>query len=136
MPAGTDSGTKVRLKGQGQRHPGGGQAGDLLVTFQVKTDRFFRRDGLDLLCTVPINIAQAVLGTKVRVRTVDGKRVVLKIPPGTQSGKKFRIKGMGVTKNGKRGDQFVEAIVTVPKTLDEAQLEKLREFADAASLKY
>ncbi|NIU79024.1 MAG: molecular chaperone DnaJ, partial [Gammaproteobacteria bacterium] len=104
---GTTSGQKVRLKGQGQRHPNGGAPGDLLVTFQVEPDRFFRRDGMDVLCTVPINLAQALLGTKLKVRTLDGRRVVLKIPPGTQPGRKFRIRGQGVEKNGRRGDQLV-----------------------------
>jgi molecular chaperone DnaJ len=136
VPAGIESGTKVRLKGQGQRHPGGGPAGDLEITFQVKADRFFRREKLDVVCTVPVNIAQAMLGTKVRVKTIDGKKVVLKIPAGTQAGRKFRLKGMGVAKNGKRGDQFVEVNVTIPEKLDEEQREKLEAFADAAGLKY
>jgi molecular chaperone DnaJ len=136
VPAGTDSGTRVRLKGQGQRHRSGGAPGDLLVTFQVKPDRFFTREGLDLICTVPVNFPQAALGTRVRVRTIDGKRVVLRVPPGTQSGRKFRIKGMGVERNGKRGDQFVEITVSVPEKLDSNQAAKLKEFAEAAGLKF
>ena len=88
IPTGTNSGTKVRLKGQGQRHPTGGKMGDLLITFEVKPDRFFRREGNDLTCTVPINLAGATLGTKIRVRTIDGKRVAVRIPAGTQPGRK------------------------------------------------
>jgi DnaJ-class molecular chaperone len=76
VPPGTESGTKVRLKGQGLPGPQGQPAGDLLVTFQVQPDRFFRREGLDIICEVPINLAQAVLGTRLRVRTIDGKKVV------------------------------------------------------------
>ncbi len=133
---GTDSGTRVRLKGQGQRHPAAGPPGDLVVTFQVKRDRFFRRDGLNLVCTVPVNFAQAALGTKIKVRTVDGKHVVLRVPAGTQSGRKFRIKGMGIERNGKRGDQFVEVTVTVPERLDPKQEKKLKEFAEAAGLRF
>ena len=133
---GTDSGTRVRLKGQGQRHPGAGPPGDLVVTFQVTKDRFFRRDGLNLVCTVPVNFAQAALGTKIKVRTVDGKHVVLRVPGGTQSGRKFRIKGMGIERNGKRGDQFVEVTVTVPERLDPKQEKKLKEFAEAAGLRF
>ena len=136
VPPGTDSGGKVRLKGQGQRHPSGGKPGDLVVTFAVKPDRFFRRDGDDLICTVPINLAAATLGTKIRVRTIDGKRVALRLPAGTQPGRKFRVRGMGVERNGKRGDQFVEIDVKIPEKLDERQETLLKDFAEAAGLKY
>lgn len=136
VPTATRSGTKVRLKGQGQRHPTGGASGDLLVTFQVKPDRFFQRDGMDLICTVPINFVQAMLGTKVKVRTIDGKKVILRIPPGTQSGKRFRIKGLGVEKNGKRGDQFVEVTIEVPEKVDESQQQVLKDLAGSLGLKY
>jgi len=134
VPAGTDTGTKVRLKGQGEPAETGGKPGDLLVTFEVEEDRFFRRDGLDLICEVPINLAQAVLGTKVRVRTVDGKKVVLKIPAGTQPGKRFRIRGMGVAKGEKRGDQLVEIRVSMPEQLTPDQEELFRKFASASGL--
>ncbi|MDH5642754.1 MAG: J domain-containing protein, partial [Gemmatimonadota bacterium] len=103
----TENGHKVRLKGQGQRHPSGGKSGDLLVTFKIEPDRFFRRETDDLVCTVPINVAQAVLGTKLKVRTIRGQHVLLRIPKGTQAGRRFRIKGHGVERNGKRGDQLV-----------------------------
>ncbi len=91
---------------------------------------------MDLVCTVPVNYVQAALGTKIKVGTIEGKKVVLKIPGGTQAGQKFRIKGMGIERNGKRGDQFVEVTVTVPEQLDAEQEAKLREFADAAGLQY
>ena len=136
VPAGADNGTKVRLKGQGGAGRPGTPAGDLIVTFQVQPDRFFRRDGLDLICEVPINVAQAALGSKIRVRTVDGKKVVLRIPPGTQTGRKFRIKGMGIEKNGRRGDQLVAVQVKVPEALTGEQEELLRQFAAAAELPY
>ncbi len=136
VPPGTESGQKMRLKGQGQRNPDGGPPGDLLVTFQVQPDRFFRREGLDLHCTVPVNLAQAALGTKLKVRTIDGRSVVLKIPAGTQPGRKFRIKGQGIEKNKRRGDQFVEIAVTVPGKLSAEQEARLKEFADAVGLKY
>jgi molecular chaperone DnaJ len=133
---GTDSGHKVRLKGQGQRNPTGGRAGDLVVTFQVKSDRFFRRDGLNIYCSIPLNLAQAALGTRLQVRTIHGSKVVLRIPPGTQPGRKLRIKGQGVEKNGRRGDQFVEITVSVPKDLTPEQETLLKSFAEAAELKY
>ena len=97
------SGSGVRAS----RAPGGTPAGDLIITFQVQPDRFFRREGLDIVCEVPLNLAQATLGTRLRVRTLDGKKVMLRIPAGTQPGRKFRIKGQGLEKNGRRGDQLV-----------------------------
>jgi molecular chaperone DnaJ len=133
---GTDSGQRVRLKGQGQRNPDGGSTGDLLVTFQVASDRFFRREGLDLHCAVPVNVAQAMLGTRIKVRTIDGRHVVLKVPPGTQPGRKFRIRGQGIQRNEKRGDQIVEISVTIPETLTDEQREALKGFADQTHLKY
>lgn len=136
VPPGTDHAQRIRLKGQGQRHPAGGAPGDLVVTFQVEPDRFFRRDGLDVTCTVPINLAQAVLGTKLRVRTLDGRRVVLKIPPGTGPGRTFRIRGQGIEKNQHRGDQLVEIALTVPEKLTSEQERQFREFAEKAGLKY
>jgi molecular chaperone DnaJ len=134
VPAGAESGSQVRLKGQGQRGAAG-STGDLLVTFEVQPDRFLRREGLDIHCTVPINLAQAVLGTRIRVRTVDGKRVALKIPPGTQPGRKFRIRGQGVERNGRRGDQYVEVDVKIPARLTAEQEELMRQFAEATKLK-
>jgi molecular chaperone DnaJ len=135
VPPGTDDGTKVRLKGQGTRAKDG-RSGDLLVSFQVEPDHFFSREGLDVLCAVPVNIVQAALGTRIKVRTVDGKHVVLRIPPGTQPGRKFRIKGQGIEKHGTRGDQLVEITVHVPSRLNPEQEARLRAFADEAGLKY
>ncbi len=134
VPPGTDDGTRLRLKEQGPRGASG--AGDLIVAFQVEPDRFFARDGLDVICRVPINVVQATLGTRLKVRTVDGKHVVLKVPPGTQPGKKFRIKGQGIEKNGARGDQLVEVEIGVPGKLTPDQEAKLKAFADAAGLRY
>jgi molecular chaperone DnaJ len=136
VPPATESGTKVRLRGQGLPGRPGQPAGDLLVTFQVQPDRFFRRDGLDLIGEVPINLAQAVLGTRLRVRTIDGKKVMLKIPAGTQPGRRFRIKGLGVEKNGRRGDQLVEIRVTVPERLSAEQQELIKRFAEAGGMGY
>jgi molecular chaperone DnaJ len=136
IPAGVDNGSKVRIAGQGEKGAGGGQAGDLLITVRVTPHRFFQREGLDILCEVPINLAQAVLGSKVKVKTVDGQSVVLRIPEGTQSGTRFRIKGQGVEKGGRRGDQYVKVEVGVPETLSEEQRKQFEEFAEAAGLKH
>jgi molecular chaperone DnaJ len=136
VPAGVDSGSKLRLSGQGESGAAGGERGDLIVAFRVKPHRFFNRDGLDIHVSVPINLAQATLGSRVRVKTVDGKHVVLRIPPGTQPGTKFRIKGQGIEKAGRRGDQYVQARITVPEKLSDREEKLMRDFADAAELKH
>jgi molecular chaperone DnaJ len=136
VPAGVDNGSKIRLAGQGERGAAGGQPGDLVLTFRVEPDSFFTRDGLDVECTIHVNLAQAVLGSKVKVRTVDGQFVVLKVPPGTQPGRRFRIKGMGVEKSGRRGDQFVKVQVDVPDQLDESARKEFEEFAAAAGMRH
>lgn len=133
VPPGTESGSRVRLKGQGQPGRGAAPAGDLIVTFQVQPDHFFAREGDDLLVEIPIDVAQAMLGTSVRVRTIDGKKVLLRIPPGTQPGRKFRIKGQGVERNGKRGDQLVQVKVNLPEKLTPEQEELIRKFSQAGS---
>lgn len=136
VPAGVDDGSRLRLSGQGERGPGGGPSGDVIIRFRVKPDSFFERDGLDLECEVPINLAQATLGSRVRVRTVDRKKVVLKIPPGTQSGTAFRIRGQGVWKGGRKGDQLVRVKVTVPEKLTEEGREALERLAEAEDLRH
>ena len=136
VPSGVDSGTKIRLKDQGGKGSKGGPPGDLLITFQVKPDRFFRREGLDVIATVPLNIAQATLGSKISVKTLDDKKVTIKIPPGTPSGKRFRVRGQGIAKGEKRGDLIVEVTVIVPEKLSEEQERMMREFAESGGLKY
>jgi molecular chaperone DnaJ len=136
VPPATETGDRVMLRGQGQGNGQGTPAGDLVVTFQVQPDRFFRREGLDIVADVPINLAQAALGTRIRVRTLDGKKVLLRIPPGTQPGRRFRIKGQGLEKNGRRGDQLVGVQVTVPDELTPEQQELMKKFAESAGLKY
>jgi molecular chaperone DnaJ len=136
VPSGTETGTRVRMRGQGEPGKSGTPSGDLIITFQVQPDRFFHREGLDIVCEVPLNIAQAALGTRLRVRTLDGKKVMLRIPAGTQPGRKFRIKGQGVEKNGVRGDQLVQVRVTVPEQLTAEQQDRLKQFAESAGLAY
>jgi molecular chaperone DnaJ len=136
VPPGTDTGSRFRLRGQGQPSRPGGPPGDLIITFQVQPDRFFRREGLDIVADVPINLAQATLGTRLRVRTLDGKKVLLRIPPGTQPGRKFRIRGQGIEKNGRKGDQLVGIQVTVPDELTPEQQDLMKKFADSAKLPY
>src|SRR5438876_291565 len=110
--------------------------GDLIVQIHIAVDRFFRREGLDLIGVVPINLAQALLGSRIKVKTLDDKRVVLRIPPGTQHGQKFRIPGHGIERNGRRGDMYVEAHVTLPEKLSTEEQEAVKSFAEKAGLKY
>jgi molecular chaperone DnaJ len=136
VPAGVESGSRLRLAGQGERGSAGGAPGDLILVFQVKEHRFFRRDGLDINVTVPINLAQAVLGSKVRVRTVGGRQVVLRIPPGTQSGTRFRIRGQGVTRGDRTGDQYVEVEIRVPEALSDEERSAMERFAETAGMRH
>lgn len=136
VPAGVDTGSTLRLSGQGERGTTGGPPGDILIRFRVTPDPFFRREGLDIHATVPINIAQATLGSRIRVRTVDGKRVSLRIPSGTQTGTKFRIRGQGIEKDGRRGDQYVEVKIQVPDALGPEEERMMKSFAESAGLKY
>jgi molecular chaperone DnaJ len=136
VPPATESGSRIRLRGQGESSQPGGTPGDLIITFQVQPDRFFRREGLDIICEVPLNVAQATLGTRLRVRTLDGKKVMLRIPPGTQPGRKFRIKGQGLEKNGRRGDQLVGVQLTVPGELTSEQQDLMKKFAESAGMTY
>jgi len=136
VPEGADTGTKIRLRGQGGKGSRNGPPGDLLINFVVQPDRFYSREGLDLIAKVPINIAQATLGSKVNVKTIDGKKVSIKIPPGTPSGKRFRVRGQGITKAEHRGDLIVEVEIIVPEKLTEEQEKMMREFAEAGGLKY
>src|SRR6478672_10234764 len=112
VPQGVDEGTKIRLKGQGARGPQGGPPGDLLITFHVKPDRFYRREGLDVIAPVTI-----------------------KIPHGTTSGKRFRVPGQGIEREGRRGDLIVEVQVTVPEQLTPEQEEAMKKFAEAMDYK-
>src|SRR2546423_4289326 len=131
VPPGVEDGARLRLKNQGPKG-----RGDLIVQIHIAPDRFFRREGLDLIGVVPINLAQALLGSRIKVKTLDGKRVVLRIPSGTQHGQKFRIAGHGIEKNGRRGDMYVEAHVTLPERLSAEEQEALRSFAEKTGMKY
>jgi molecular chaperone DnaJ len=136
VPPGVDTGSKIRLKGQGGKGNANGPPGDLVITFNVQPDKFYKRDGLDVIATVPLNIAQATLGTKISVRTLDGKKVAIKIPPGTPSGKRFRVRGQGIQKGDKKGDLIVEVSIQVPEKLSEDQERMMKEFAEAGGMKY
>ncbi len=130
IPAGVDDGQRLRLDGEGSAGLYGGPPGDLYVTFSVKPHNFFQRDGSDILYELSINFAQAALGDEIRVPSLDG-RVDLKIPPGTQSGKIFRLKGKGIPHiDGKgRGDLLVKVDIITPQRLDKNQRRLFEELA-------
>ncbi len=136
VPSGAESGAKVRLRGQGGKGAAGGQPGDLVITFQVLPDRFYTREGNDLIATIPINIAQATLGSRISVKTLEGKKIALRIPAGTSAGKRFRISGQGIEKDGTKGDLYVEVTITVPESLSDEQEKAMRDFAEAGGLKF
>ena len=127
VPAGADDGQTLTLAGQGAAGANGRAAGDLLVELTVRPSAQFARDGADLRSEAHITFLQAVLGAEIEVPTVDG-RVKYRIPPGTQSGTTFRLRGKGVPCSGGRGDQFVTVRVETPRNLTPAQIEALKKF--------
>ncbi len=130
IPAGIENGTRLRMSGQGEAARDGGPAGDLYCDIYVKPHPFFKRDGNDIYCELPVGFAQAALGAEIEVPTLEGKGV-LRIPRGTASGSLLRMRGLGVTGlNGRgRGDQIVRVTVAVPGKLTKRQEELLAEFA-------
>jgi len=130
IPAGVDTGSKVRIPNKGHAGRGGAPLGDLFIITNVAPHPFFTREGDNLHCTVPITFTEAALGTKIEVPTLDGT-ATMKIPPGTQSGQRFRLREHGACslRSNLRGDQFVEVRVVVPPIKDERSKEILREFA-------
>jgi molecular chaperone DnaJ len=128
VPPGVADGARVRLAGKGHAGVGGGQPGDLLVAVRVEPHPLFTRDGADLHLVVPVAIHEAALGARVDVPSLDGQARV-RIPPGTQSGQRFRLRERGLpTRDGRRGDLIVEIRMMLPKVLDERSKELLREF--------
>jgi len=135
IPPGVDTGTRVRLANEGQPGSNGGPAGDLYVFLKVKDHPIFERRENELHCTVPVNLAQAALGTEVDILTFDGLKTV-KVPEGTQSGDRVRLRGLGIPEvnGGRRGDLFVEVEVRVPNKLTREQrrlFEQLRDLLPA-----
>ncbi len=130
IPPGVGQGSKIRLAGKGEPGINGGPPGDLYIEVQLRPHPVFTRKGNDLYCKVPISIPEAVLGGRIEVPTIDGT-VKMKIPPGTQNGKKFRLAGKGVKplKGGRPGDQYVEVEVVVPKNVSGRAKELFEELA-------
>ncbi|MCZ0954653.1 MAG: molecular chaperone DnaJ, partial [Rhodospirillaceae bacterium] len=132
VPAGVDTGDRIRLAGEGEAGRNGGPAGDLYVDIAVNRHPIFAREGRNLSCDVPISFADAVLGSSVEVPTLGG-HVVLRVPPETQSGRVFRLRGKGVgsVRGTGVGDLFCKVQVETPVKLDEDQKELLRKFDES-----
>lgn len=131
IPAGVDNGSRVRVPNKGHAGSFGGQPGDLYIITKVGEHPYFKRRGDNIYCTVPITVPEAALGAKIEVPTIDGK-AILRIPPGTQCGQKFRLRERGVPSlraGGARGDQYVEVKITLPKVISEETKELLQRYA-------
>ncbi len=128
IPAGAQNGSRLRVPGKGNAGTHGAPAGDLYITTRVEEHPFFTRNGDNIEIRVPISVTEAGLGAKIEVPTIDG-RTLLKIPPGTPNGRKFRLSEKGVVnaRKNQRGDQIVEVVIQVPKVQDERTKEILRE---------
>jgi molecular chaperone DnaJ len=131
VPAGVDTGTRLRIPNQGEGGSRGGPPGDLYVRLHVEPHEFFERDGNQLYCQIPVGMVQAALGDEIEIQTLDGIGKVT-IPPGTQSGELVRLKGQGVPnlKGHGRGDLLIEIQVKTPANLSKRQEELLGEFAE------
>jgi len=131
IPPGVQTGSRLRVAGKGNAGSLGALPGDLYITVRVEPHPFFHREGDDIAIRVPITITEAGLGAKIEVPTIDG-RALLKIPPGTRAGQKFRMREKGVSnsRKGTRGDQIVEVLIQPPAVRDERTKEILRELAE------
>lgn len=132
IPAGIGDGKKLRLAGKGQPGPEGGSPGDLYIKIKVLNHPIFQREGNDLYMDREVTFSEAALGTKIEVPTIDGKRLNLKIPAGSQGGSKLRLKGYGMpSMDGRgRGDAYVKIHIAVPKNLNSRQRAKVEELKD------
>src|ERR1700752_366628 len=135
IPAGVEDGTRIRLAGEGEAGVRGGPSGDLYIFLSLAAHPFFQRDGADLHCRVPISMIQAALGSEIEVPTIDGGKNRVKVPEGTQSGRRFRLqdKGMPVLRSKQSGDMYVQVVVETPQSLTKRQRELLSEFEKLSS---
>ena len=130
VPPGVEDGTRIRLGGEGEAGVRGGPNGDLYIFLSLSPHQFFQRDGADLHCRVPISMVAAALGGNFDVPTIDGGQTKVKVPEGTQPGRRFRLagKGMPVLRTRDRGDMYVQVMVETPQKLNKRQKELLAEF--------
>lgn len=129
VPHGVDTGRRIRLAREGEAGVRGGPAGDLYVLLAIKPHKFFKRDGANLYCRIPIPMTKAVLGGEIEVPTIEGKTSEVKIPEGTQTGQQFRLRGKGMTllQSEARGDLFIEIFVETPVNLNKKQKDIMKQ---------
>ncbi|HAV09471.1 MAG TPA: molecular chaperone DnaJ [Rhodobacteraceae bacterium] len=132
IPKGVETGTRIRLSGEGEAGMRGGPSGDLYIFIEVANHAIFEREGTNLFCRVPVSMTAAALGGDIEVPTIDGGRSKVKIPAGSQSGRQMRLraKGMPALRGGGEGDMFIELAVETPVNLTSRQKELLKEFED------
>ncbi|MCK4514911.1 MAG: molecular chaperone DnaJ [Spirochaetaceae bacterium] len=132
IPAGVEDGRRIRIPEQGDAGPRGGPPGDLYVVIRVRSHEFFERDGFDIYCVIPVSFTQAALGAELLVPTLDGKRVKVKIPPGTENNKILRLRNEGIShaSSGRRGDMYLRILVKIPRKLSSKAKTLLKEFAE------
>ena len=135
IPTGVEDGTRIRLAGEGEAGVRGGPPGDLYILLEVAPHEFFQRDGADLHCRVPVSMSSAALGGEFDVPAIDGSKVRVKVPAGTQTGRRFRLagKGMPVLRAKQTGDMYVQVVVETPQNLTKRQRELLTEFEKLSS---
>jgi molecular chaperone DnaJ len=135
IPAGVETGTRIRLSGEGEAGLRGGPSGDLYIFIEVEEHDLFQRDGTNLWCRVPVSMTDAALGGEVEVPTIDGGRSRVKVPAGSQTGRQMRLraKGMPALRGGATGDMYIELAVETPVNLTSRQKELLREFNKEAA---
>jgi len=135
IPAGVEDGTRIRLAGEGEAGVRGGPPGDLYIFLSLAPHDFFQRESADLHCRVPISMVTAALGGEFEVPTIDGGKTRVKVPEGTQSGRRFRLtgKGMPVLRSKQTGDMYVQIVVETPQSLTKRQKELLRDFETLSS---
>ncbi len=126
IPAGIEDGRKIRLRGQGEPSPNGGEPGDILITVRTAAHPWFQRRGRNLEIRVPITLSEAVNGATIDVPTPQGT-ISLKVPPGTSSGKKLRVKGFGVAAKDGAGDLYAEVLIMVPEEIPDEVADRVRE---------
>ena len=130
IPAGVEDGTRIRLSGEGEAGANGAPSGDLYVHVGIRPHPLFQRDGANIFCRVPLRMTQAALGGEIEVPVIDGSRAKVKIPPGTQTGDQFRLRGKGfsVLRSAARGDMYIQVMVEIPQHLTRRQRELLEDF--------
>jgi molecular chaperone DnaJ len=135
IPPGVEDGTRIRLANEGEAGVRGGPPGDLYIFLSLASHAFFQRDGADLHCRVPVSMVTAAIGGEFEVPSIDGSKARVKVPGGTQSGRRFRLtsKGMPVLRSKQTGDMYVQVVVETPQNLTKRQRELLAEFDKLSS---